>query len=258
MLLYKKKILPQKIKKGSSIENTLVFSITACAFAKRKLNMQMKTFTLKKIWVLPICFAVIGCIFLIFMLRQSQLKEEPTLNEPTTRQTEAPAGNPQVVLETSLGAITLELDPAKAPLTVNNFLNYVNVGFYNGTIFHRVIPGFMIQGGGMTPGLKEKSTEAPIKNEAANGLTNLRGTIAMARTQVIDSATSQFFINVNDNLFLNHSDNSPNGFGYCVFGKVISGLEVTDKIVAVPTQTSGYHENVPVKDVLIIQAHQTK
>jgi cyclophilin family peptidyl-prolyl cis-trans isomerase len=247
-----------KIKKGSSIENTLVFSITACAFAKRKLNMQMKTFTLKKIWVLPICFAVIGCIFLIFMLRQSQLKEEPTLNEPTTRQTEAPAGNPQVVLETSLGAITLELDPAKAPLTVNNFLNYVNAGFYNGTIFHRVIPGFMIQGGGMTPGLKEKSTEAPIKNEAANGLTNLRGTIAMARTQVIDSATSQFFINVNDNLFLNHSDNSPNGFGYCVFGKVISGLEVTDKIVAVPTQTSGYHENVPVKDVLIIQAHQTK
>jgi cyclophilin family peptidyl-prolyl cis-trans isomerase len=246
--------LTRKIKKGISVENTLVFTITVSAFAKRKLNMQMKTFTLKKIWVLPISFAVIGCIFLIFMLRQSQSKEEPVLNETTNQQ--AVAGNLQVVFETSLGDITLELDPAKAPTTVKNFLSYVEAGFYDGTLFHRVIPGFMIQGGGMTPGLREKSTKAPIKNEAANGLANLRGTIAMARTQDIDSATSQFFINVRDNLFLNHRDNSPNGFGYCVFGKVISGLEVADKIVTVTTQTSGYHENVPVEDVLIIKAKQ--
>ena len=176
-------------------------------------------------------------------------------NQP---QTSVAGQNPRVVLETSLGDITLELDATKAPLTVKNFLAYVDTGFYDGTIFHRVIPGFMIQGGGMTPGLKEKTGHDPIKNEAANGLTNLRGTIAMARTQVIDSATSQFFINVRDNLFLNHRDNSRNGFGYCVFGKVTAGMEVADKIVAVATRTAGYHENVPVEDVLIIKAHQVK
>jgi cyclophilin family peptidyl-prolyl cis-trans isomerase len=180
------------------------------------------------------------------------------VDQPTNTQTVNEGKNPQVVLETSLGNITLELDPVKAPVTVKNFLSYVNSGFYNGTIFHRVIPGFMIQGGGMTPGMKEKPNAAPIKNEAGNGLSNLRGTIAMARTQVIDSATSQFFINVNDNLFLNHRDNSPGGFGYCVFGKVTAGMDAADKIVAVATKTSGYHENVPVEDILIINAKQIK
>jgi cyclophilin family peptidyl-prolyl cis-trans isomerase len=219
----------------------------------------MKTFILKKSWVFAISFAILGSFFLIFMLRQSQSKEEPALHESTNRQqTVAEGQNPRVVLETSLGNITLELDLAKAPVTVKNFLAYTDAGFYDGTIFHRVIPGFMIQGGGMTPGLQEKPNHDPIKNEAANGLSNLRGTIAMARTQVIDSATSQFFINVKDNLFLNHRDNSSNGFGYCVFGKVTAGMEVADKIVAVATKTSGYHENVPVEDVVIIKAHQEK
>jgi cyclophilin family peptidyl-prolyl cis-trans isomerase len=216
----------------------------------------MKTLALKKSWVFVISLAVLGSFLLIFMLRQSQSKEELSLSEPVNAQTVNDSKNPQVVLETSLGDITLELDPAKAPVTVKNFLSYVDSGFYNGTIFHRVIPGFMIQGGGMTPGLKEKPNQAPIKNEAANGLSNLRGTIAMARTQVIDSATSQFFINVKDNLFLNHRDNSANGFGYCVFGKVIAGQEIADKMVAVDTKTSGYYENVPVEDLLIVQAKQ--
>jgi cyclophilin family peptidyl-prolyl cis-trans isomerase len=190
------------------------------------------------------------------MLCQSQSKEEPSLSEPNNTLAINEGKNPQVVLETSLGNITLELYPEKAPVTVKNFLSYVDSGFYDGTIFHRVIPGFMIQGGGMTPGLKEKPNQAPIKNEAANGLSNLRGTVAMARTQVIDSATSQFFINVKDNLFLNHRDNSANGFGYCVFAKVTAGMEVADKIVAVATKTSGYYENVPAEDVLIIKAKQ--
>jgi cyclophilin family peptidyl-prolyl cis-trans isomerase len=218
----------------------------------------MKTITLKKSWVFVISLAVLGSLFLIFMLRQSQSKEELSLSEPVNEQTVNDSKRPQVVLETSLGDITLELDPAKAPVTVKNFLSYVASGFYNGTIFHRVIPGFMIQGGGMTPGLKEKPNQAPIKNEADNGLSNLRGTIAMARTQVIDSATSQFFINVKDNLFLNHRDSSPSGFGYCVFGKVVAGMEVADNLVAVATKTAGYHENVPVKDVLIVTARQVK
>jgi cyclophilin family peptidyl-prolyl cis-trans isomerase len=218
----------------------------------------MKTLALKKSWVFVISLAVLGSFLLIFMLRQSQSKEELSLSEPVNAQTVNDSKNPQVVLETSLGDITLELDPAKAPVTVKNFLSYVDSGFYNGTIFHRVIPGFMIQGGGMTPGLKEKPNQAPIKNEAANGLSNLRGTIAMARTQVIDSATSQFFINVKDNLFLNHRDNSANGFGYCVFGKVIAGQEIADKMVAVATKTSGYYENVPVEDLLIVRAKQVQ
>jgi cyclophilin family peptidyl-prolyl cis-trans isomerase len=219
----------------------------------------METFTLRKSWVFVVSFVILGIFFLIFMLRQSQSKEEPALHESTNqRQTSVAGQNPRVVLETSLGDITLELEAAKAPLTVKNFLTYVDTGFYDGTIFHRVIPGFMIQGGGMTPGLKEKPGHDPIKNEAANGLANLRGTIAMARTQVIDSATSQFFINVRDNLFLNHRDNSRNGFGYCVFGKVTAGMEIADKIVAVATQAAGYHENVPVEDVLINKAYQVK
>ena len=156
-----------------------------------------------------------------------------------------------VVVETSEGSITIELDEAKAPISVRNFLQYVDEGFYDGTIFHRVMKGFMIQGGGMTPDMREKRTHDPIKNEAANGLVNARGTVAMARTGVVDSATAQFFINHADNVFLNHRGKSPDAFGYAVFGKVVSGMEVVDKIAAVRTASVGPHDDVPAKPVVI-------
>ena len=154
----------------------------------------------------------------------------------------------KVKLVTSHGDITLELEDDKAPLTVANFLAYVEDGFYNGTIFHRVIPDFMIQGGGFTPDMQQKDTRAPIKNEADNGLSNDPYTIAMARTQVVDSATSQFFINVADNVFLDHGSRD---FGYAVFGKVIEGQNVVDNIAGVPTGNSGGHQNVPTEPVII-------
>jgi cyclophilin family peptidyl-prolyl cis-trans isomerase len=147
------------------------------------------------------------------------------------------ADEPKVRMETSVGTITIELFPDKAPATVKNFLGYADEGFYNGTVFHRVIPGFMIQGGGYTPQMQEKPTHAPIKNEADNGLKNDRGTIAMARTSEPNSATSQFFINLKSNDFLNHTGKSLRGWGYAVFGKVISGMDVVDKIAAVTTGT---------------------
>jgi len=147
----------------------------------------------------------------------------------------AGAKNPRVTLETSLGKIVLELDEAKAPLSVKNFLQYVDSGHYNGTVFHRVIADFMIQGGGFTADLKQKPTQPPVKNEADNGLKNLRGTICMARTGVVDSATSQFFINTVDNAMLDHKSNDASGFGYAVFGKVVEGMEVVDKIRTTPT-----------------------
>lgn len=165
--------------------------------------------------------------------------------------TAAPAGkNPVVVMETSMGTIKIELYPAKAPITVKNFLAYTDDKFYDGTIFHRVIEKFMIQGGGMEPGLVEKKTKAPIKNEAGNGVSNERGTIAMARTPDPDSATAQFFINVENNAKLDRA-NAGDGFGYCVFGKVIDGMDVVDKIKKVETNTVGQHGDVPVKDVVI-------
>ena len=158
--------------------------------------------------------------------------------------------NPVVQMETTLGTVKIELYPAKAPLSVKNFLDYVNSGFYNGTIFHRVMPGFMIQGGGFTADRKQKETRAPIKNEADNGLTNDRGTIAMARTASPDSATSQFFINVVDNAGLNRP--KPDGHGYAVFGKVVAGMEVVDKIVVTPTQRLNMlFANLPVTPVTI-------
>jgi peptidyl-prolyl cis-trans isomerase A (cyclophilin A) len=163
-----------------------------------------------------------------------------------------------VEMKTSEGKIRIELWEDKAPLTVKNFLSYVEAGFYNGTIFHRVMDNFMIQGGGFTADMTQKKPNAPVKNEAANGQKNDRGTIAMARTNVIDSATSQFFINVKDNDFLNHKDNSPAGFGYAVFGKVIEGMEVVDKIKKVPTANAGQHQNVPVKPVVIESAKVEK
>jgi len=163
--------------------------------------------------------------------------------------------NPQVELHiASYGVITLELDQAKAPNTVANFLSYVAKGHYDNTIFHRVIPGFMVQGGGMEPGMKEKKGDKPIDNEANNGLKNLNYTVAMARTGDPHSATAQFFINVADNGFLNHTAISAQGWGYAVFGKVVSGTEVVDQIKAVKTSRKGYHDDVPVNDVVIEKA----
>ena len=161
----------------------------------------------------------------------------------------------KATIETSMGSITLELDDAKAPVTVANFLDYAKAGHYDGTIFHRVIDGFMIQGGGFTKAMDQKPTNAPIKNEAANGLLNKRGTIAMARTMVVDSATSQFFINLVDNDFLNFRAPTPQFFGYAVFGKVTDGMDVVDKIAKVKTGNSGMHQNVPEEPVVIKKVH---
>jgi len=160
----------------------------------------------------------------------------------------------QVKLTTSLGDITIELDAEKAPKTVANFEQYVKDGHYDGTIFHRVIKDFMIQGGGFEPGLKQKPTREQIENEAANGLKNEVYTIAMARTPDPHSASSQFFINVTDNDFLNYRAPTPQGYGYCVFGKVVAGTETVDKIKAVKTGNSGFHQDVPKEDVVIIKA----
>ena len=159
----------------------------------------------------------------------------------------------KVKFATSAGDIVVELDAAKAPKTVANFVEYVKAGHYDGTIFHRVIPNFMIQGGGMTPDMKEKATRAPIPLESGNGLDNVRGTLAMARTMDPNSATAQFFINVTDNGFLNKAQ-SRDGNGYAVFGKVVSGMEVVDKIRAVPTGNKGMHQNVPLEPVVINKA----
>ena len=157
-------------------------------------------------------------------------------------------------LETSLGEIVLSLDPSRAPVTVSNFVAYVNAGHYDGTVFHRVIDGFMIQGGGFSADMVQKETRAPIANEAANGLKNERGTIAMARTMVVDSATSQFFINLKDNGFLNHMSDDPRGFGYAVFGRVTKGMDIVDRIAKVRTGNHGFHQNVPVEPVVIRKA----
>ena len=159
-----------------------------------------------------------------------------------------------VTLKTNYGDITLELFADTAPATVENFLNYVKEGFYDNTIFHRVIDGFMIQGGGFTPDMDQKSTNAPIANEANNGVANEKGTIAMARTNDPHSATAQFFINVNNNDFLNFSSESVNGWGYCAFGKVSEGMDVVEKIKAVKTGTSGFHQDVPAEPVVIEKA----
>jgi len=159
-----------------------------------------------------------------------------------------------VKLHTSLGSITLELDEAKAPETVRNFLEYVNSGFYDNTIFHRVIDGFMIQGGGFEPGLKQKGTREPIRNEAANGLSNSQYTVAMARTSDPHSASSQFFINVSDNDFLDHTATTAKGWGYCVFARVVEGKDVVDQIKKVKTGGRGMHDDVPVEDVVIKKA----
>ncbi len=169
-------------------------------------------------------------------------------------QVEENVKNPVVLISTNLGDIRVELFADKAPITVKNFLDYVNDGFYDGLIFHRVIAGFMIQGGGFTKDMRQKRTKAAIKNEAANGLKNGSGTLAMARTNVVDSATAQFFINVADNDFLNHRAATPEGFGYAVFGQVREGMEVVRKIESVKTGDRGMHQDVPLESVVIQSA----
>ena len=163
--------------------------------------------------------------------------------------------NPKVELHIAKhGVITLELDAEKAPKSVANFMNYVGKGHYDGTVFHRVIPGFMVQGGGFAAGMTQKPTDGEIENEATNGLTNDMYTVAMARTNAPHSASSQFFINVGDNKFLNHTGQNASGWGYAVFGKVVSGTDVVDKIKAVKTGRKGFHDDVPVEDVIIEKA----
>ena len=179
------------------------------------------------------CFVVVGVLVAAV---QSEAKE---------------GGNPVVLMKTSMGDVKIELDKAKAPVTVENFLVYVNDKFYDGTIFHRVIPAFMIQGGGFDKDMNQKKTKAPIKNEAGNGLKNTTGTIAMARTSDPNSATAQFFINTKDNAFLDHRNDTPQGYGYAVFGKVVDGMDVVKKIEQVQTTTRPPHENVPTTPVVI-------
>jgi cyclophilin family peptidyl-prolyl cis-trans isomerase len=161
--------------------------------------------------------------------------------------------NPVVTMSTNKGNIRIELNADKAPISTKNFLDYANDGHYDGLIFHRVIPGFMIQGGGFDSGMSQKKTKSPIKNEAGNGLKNVIGSIAMARTNVVDSATSQFFINVKDNDFLNHKNTSPDGYGYAVFGQVVEGMDVVQTIEKVKTGNRGLHQDVPV-DAVVIQS----
>jgi peptidyl-prolyl cis-trans isomerase A (cyclophilin A) len=180
-------------------------------------------------------------------------KGDQMINKKTdTKAKETPkAKNPIVLVETSQGTMKVELFEKEAPLTVKNFMDYVKEKFYDGTIFHRVIPGFVIQGGGFTADMVQKSTHSPVKNEAANKINNTTGTLSMARTAVVDSATSQFFINLRDNPPLDHQDDSDRGYGYCVFGKVIEGMDVVNKIGKVPTTTKGYNSDVPVTPVII-------
>lgn len=182
----------------------------------------------------------------VFMLPMTQTAQAQTK--------ETTMSHPRVKLETNKGVIVLELNAEKAPKTTANFLTYVKEGFYNGVIFHRVIKRFMIQGGGFEPGMKQKETHAPIENEANNGLTNDKYTIAMARTSDPHSASAQFFINSNNNDFLNHTAPTPQGWGYAVFGKVVEGTEVVDAIEGVRTGSRGFHGDVPVEDVIIEKA----
>ena len=176
---------------------------------------------------------------------------EPGKQTVSTAPAAGQPANPRVLIETSKGNITVELFTRNAPQSVGNFLNYVKTGFYDGLIFHRVIPGFMIQGGGMTPDMAEKPKNAPIRNEADNGLKNLRGTLAMARMAAPDSASSQFFINVADNGFLDHRGTSYDTWGYAVFGQVVGGMDVVDAIVAVPRGDRGPYQDVPIEPVVI-------
>jgi cyclophilin family peptidyl-prolyl cis-trans isomerase len=198
------------------------------------------------------------CTALVLGVGITSRAQTTTVETATGSKSPTNQENVVVIIKTSKGNIKAELFHDKAPLTVNNFLQYVDDKSYNGTIFHRVIDGFMIQGGGFTKDFAQKPTHAPVKNEAVNGLKNQRGTVAMARTSDVDSATSQFFINVADNTFLDHKSPTPQGFGYCVFGKVIEGMDVVDRIKGVATTSSGPHQNVPVEAVEIIEIMRSK
>jgi cyclophilin family peptidyl-prolyl cis-trans isomerase len=188
-------------------------------------------------------------------LSLAQSKAQPDAAKAQTCQANMKGSAPmKVKLTTSMGAITIELNKEKAPISTENFVKYVESGHYNGTIFHRVIDGFMVQGGGFTKDMQQKAVLAPIKNEASNGLKNEMYTLAMARTGVRDSATAQFFINVKANDFLNYRDETPQGWGYAVFGKVVDGMDIVDKIRKVPTGNSGMHQNVPLEPVTIDKA----
>jgi peptidyl-prolyl cis-trans isomerase A (cyclophilin A) len=225
-------------------------------FLKKTLSSLSIMFATRHFKILIALFLVPVLIFVMGCERKesekSELKRgkqvEEAQVESSTKTVSTEGGNPMVLMSTSMGDIKIELYPDKAPVTVQNFLGYVEDGFYNGTIFHRVIPGFMIQGGGFTPDMKQKPTKDPIKNEADNGLKNDKGTIAMARTNVVDSATSQFFINVANNDFLNHGSRD---FGYAVFGKVVEGMDVVDKIAAARTASVGMFQNVPEEAIVI-------
>ena len=181
-------------------------------------------------------------------------KEPKAETAPAAQPTATTSSMPRVTLSTNMGDIVVELNPAKAPLSSANFIEYVQSGQYNGTIFHRVIDNFMIQGGGFDQNMQQKPTRAPIQNEANNGLKNSRGTIAMARTGDPHSASSQFFINVKDNAFLDHTSPTPQGWGYTVFGQVVEGMDVVDKIKVVQTSNMGGHQNVPTQPIVINQA----
>lgn len=194
-------------------------------------------------------FAILICVLSLGQVCFSQPEEQMSKQNPQ---------DPIVIIKTSLGNIEVELYPEKAPTTVKNFLQYVSSGHYSHTIFHRVIDGFMIQGGGFTKGFEQKPTEKPIQNEADNGLKNVRGTIAMARTSDVNSATAQFFINTVDNSFLDFKGKNPRDYGYTVFGKVISGMDVVDKIAKTKTGTQGAYQNVPVDAVEILEVTQKK
>ena len=184
--------------------------------------------------------------------------EAGTPDMPAPEETQQAEETDMVVIKTSLGDIKVKLAADKAPLTVANFLSYAEAGHYNGTIFHRVIDGFMIQGGGFDANMRQKPTTAPIKNEAANGLANKRGTLAMARTMVVDSATSQFFINVKDNAFLDFQAPTPQGFGYCVFGEVVEGMDVVDRIKGVRTGMKAGMSDVPLETVEILSVSKVE
>jgi peptidyl-prolyl cis-trans isomerase A (cyclophilin A) len=186
---------------------------------------------------------------LILVLLQTPPKPAPAAPAPVAL--EPAPGNPVAVISTSMGDITVELFKDRAPVSVENFMRYASEGFYPGTIFHRVVKGFVIQGGGYLPGMVEKPTHPPIQNEATNGLKNIRGTLAMARTQTLRSATSQFYINVADNTALDHRGYTPSDFGYAVFGRVLSGIEIADKIADVPTRSENPIEPVTIKGVTV-------
>lgn len=203
----------------------------------------------KVLWIVPIFFIAVSCTH-----NNRRYKSFQDFNKHFSDENVSSSENPRVLIKTNKGEIVLELFPKKAPITVQNFLKYVKNDFYKGTIFHRVIKGFMVQGGGFVAGMKEKETNNTIKNEADNGLTNNRGTVAMARTQRVHSASSQFFINLVNNSMLNHRGKSPDKYGYCVFGKVEKGMDVVDSISRVATGKKANHGDVPKEDIVILSA----